>query len=96
MPGPQSSPPSVVHGDLVSHLVRSTALAPGEAARVVDEVLAYFAETTDAFVRRRHTELRGRGLHNDRIFERIRAELEVRRVAPPVLSERQLRRLVYG
>ncbi|MFR9806727.1 hypothetical protein ACL02T_31210 [Pseudonocardia sp. RS010] len=84
------------HPDLVSHLVRSTALDPGEAARVVDEVLAYFAEPTEDFVRRRHAELRARGLRNDRIFTVIRDELDARRVAPPPLSTRQLRRLVYG
>jgi hypothetical protein len=84
------------HPDLVRHLVRSTALDPGEAARVVDEVLAYFAEPTEDFVRRRHAELRTRGLRNDRIFSLIRDELDARRVAPPPLSVRQLRRLVYG
>ncbi|MCE3550283.1 hypothetical protein LWC33_02275 [Pseudonocardia sp. RS11V-5] len=84
------------HPDLVRHLVRSTALDPGEAARVVDEVLDYFAEPTEDFVRRRHAELRTRGLRNDRIFTVIRDELDARRVAPPPLSARQLRRLVYG
>jgi hypothetical protein len=88
--------PSIAHGDLVSHLVQGTGLAPGEAARVVDEVLAYFAESTEGFVRRRHAELRARGLHNDEIFDRIGTELARRRVAPPALSARQLRRLVYG
>jgi hypothetical protein len=33
---------------------------------------------------------------NDRIFERVGAELAVRRVVPPALSARQLRRIVYG
>jgi hypothetical protein len=84
------------HAELVQHLTGSTVLSPGEAARVIDEVLAYFGESTEAFVRRRHTELRARGLHNDRIFDRIGAELASRRVAPPALSARQLRRLVYG
>ncbi|GAA1875343.1 hypothetical protein GCM10009836_65760 [Pseudonocardia ailaonensis] len=84
------------HPDLVTHLVLSSSLSEGEASRVVDEVLAYFAERTEEFVRRRHAELRTRGLHNDRIFDRIGAELAARRVAPPALSARQLRRLVYG
>jgi len=84
------------HPDLVTHLAGTTPLSEGEAARVVDEVLAYFAETTEVFVRRRHTELRARGLHNDQIFDRIGAELGARRVAPRALSARQLRRLVYG
>ncbi|MFD6419805.1 hypothetical protein [Streptomyces sp. NPDC060194] len=85
-----------MHDELVDHLTRSTTLRKGEALRVVQDVLAYFDETTEAFVRRRHRELQGQGLVNAEIFERIAAELPYRAVAPPELSLRQLRRLVYG
>ncbi|MFH8368790.1 hypothetical protein [Streptomyces sp. NPDC018031] len=84
------------HEDLLDHLVRSTPLSRGEAARVVLDVLAYFDETTEEFVRRRHRELQSGGLTNTDIFERIAAELPHRAVAPPELSLRQLRRMVYG
>ena len=84
------------YDDLVAHLSRTSPLSPGEAARVVADVLAYFAETAEDFVRRRHAELRARGLTNDQIFEHVAAELPLRRVAPPELSVRQLRRIVYG
>jgi hypothetical protein len=84
------------HDDLIDHLVRSTALQRGEAGRVVLDVLAYFDEKTDEFVRRRHRELQSGGLANTEIFERIAAELPHRSVAPPELSLRQLRRIVYG
>nr|WP_202527186.1 hypothetical protein [Streptomyces sp. SID5770] len=84
------------HDDLIDHLVRSTALQRGEAARVVLDVLAYFDETTEEFVRRRHRELQSGGAVNAEIFERIAAELPHRAVAPPELSLRQLRRIVYG
>ncbi|AEA27245.1 hypothetical protein Psed_5108 [Pseudonocardia dioxanivorans CB1190] len=84
------------HRELVEHLVRSTPLSEGEAGRVVAEVLGYFGESTEHFVRRRHGELQRRGMTNDRIFERVGAELAVRRVVPPALSARQLRRIVYG
>jgi hypothetical protein len=84
------------YDDLVAHLNRTSPLSPGEAARVIADVLTFFAESTEDFVRRRHGELKARGLTNDRIFERIAAELPLRRVAPPELSLRQLRRLVYG
>lgn len=86
----------VPHDDLVAHLVRSTPLSASEASRVVAEVLSYFAEPVDVFVRRRHRELQARGMHNDRIFPAVAAELGVRRVAPPGLSARQLRRIIYG
>ncbi|MET8677674.1 hypothetical protein ABZW18_08805 [Streptomyces sp. NPDC004647] len=84
------------HDDLVDHLVRSTPLQRGEAARVVLDVLAYFDETTEEFVRRRHRELQSGGLSNPDIFLRITHELPRRAVAPPELSLRQLRRIVYG
>ncbi len=84
------------HEDLLAHLARTTALDQGEAARVVAEVLAYFAETTEEYVRRRHGELQARGLTNDRIFTRLGGELAARRVAAPQLTVRQLRRMVYG
>lgn len=82
--------------DLIAHLTRTSALGPGEAARVVADVLSYFSEPVEEFVRRRHGELKARGLTNDEIFPRIAAELPARRVAAPELSLRQLRRIVYG
>jgi hypothetical protein len=86
----------VPYDDLLDHLARTTALGPNEAARVVADVLAYFAESTEEYVRRRHGELQARGLTNDRCFERIASELQQRRVRAPQLSARQLRRLIYG
>jgi hypothetical protein len=62
---------------------------------VVAEVAAYFMESTHDYVRRRHRELRADRLRNDAIFARIGAELGNRPVAPPTLSARQLRRIVY-
>jgi hypothetical protein len=47
-------------------------------------------------VRRRHRELQAAGRTNAEIFGRIAAELAGRPVAAPALSERQLRRIVYG
>jgi hypothetical protein len=82
--------------DLVSRVAQSTGLSPGEAARVISDVVEYFAESTEEFVRRRHERLQAAGLRNPEIFAQIRAELSRRVVAPPELSERQLRRIVYG
>ncbi|MDX2594755.1 MULTISPECIES: hypothetical protein [Streptomyces] len=85
-----------MHEELVDHLTRSTPLSRGEALRVVQDVLAYFDETTQDFVRRRHRELQAQGLTNTAIFGRIEADLRYRAVAPPELTLRQLRRMVYG
>jgi hypothetical protein len=62
----------------------------------VADVLGYFSELPQEFVRRRHAELKARGLTNDRAFEQIAAEIPLRRYAAPDVSLRQLRRFVYG
>ncbi|MFF8864535.1 MULTISPECIES: hypothetical protein [unclassified Streptomyces] len=85
-----------MHDELVDHLSRSTPLSRGEALRVIQDVLAFFDETTSEFVRRRHRELQAQGLVNTEIFDRIEADLKYRAVAPPELTLRQLRRMVYG
>ncbi|WP_225831932.1 hypothetical protein [Streptomyces sp. NK08204] len=85
-----------MHDELVDHLAQSTPLSRGEALRVIQDVLAYFDETIQEFVRRRHRELQAQGLQNAEIFERIEADLKHRAVAPPELTLRQLRRMVYG
>jgi hypothetical protein len=82
--------------ELVGHLVATTGLSAPEAARVVDDVVAYLAEPVEDYVRRRHGELKTYGAKNPEIFEQIATELAGRVVAAPQLSERQLRRIVYG
>lgn len=82
--------------DLVRYISSTTGLAPGTAERVVADVIAYFGETAEEFVRRRHCELHDRQLKNAQIWPVIVTELTQRPVAAPGLTERQLRRIVYG
>jgi hypothetical protein len=82
--------------DLVSRVASSTGLSHGEAARVVADVVAYFSETTEEFVRRRHQHLQTYGMKNPQIFSQITSELARRVFAAPPLSERQVRRIIYG
>ena len=82
--------------ELIDHQTRTSPHSAGEAARVVADVLGNIAEPADDFERRRHRELKARGLTNDQVFGVIAAELPLRRVTPPQYSPRQLRRLVYG
>jgi polyhydroxyalkanoate synthesis regulator phasin len=81
---------------LVDHVVATTGLTPAEATRVIEDVLAFHTESVEEFVRRRHTQLKTYGAKNDEIFARIAEELGSRVVAAPALSERQLRRMIYG
>ena len=82
--------------DLAGYLAASTGLPQPTAARVIADVTAYFGETIEEFVRRRHAELQLRQHRNFEIWPVIAAELRQRRFAAPGLSERQLRRIVYG
>ncbi|WP_454854777.1 hypothetical protein [Promicromonospora soli] len=82
--------------DLVAHVAATTGLTHAEAARVIGDVVAYFTTPVEEVVRQRHAELRTHGARNPEIFARIAGELEHRVVAAPQLSERQLRRMIYG
>jgi hypothetical protein len=88
--------PDAFPQDLARYLAASTGLPQATAVRVIADVAAYFDETIEEFVRRRHAELRQRQRKNDEIWPVIAAELGKRRFAAPGLSQRQLRRIVYG
>jgi hypothetical protein len=83
-------------GDLVARVADSAGLSEAEAARVIGDVLAHYAEPVEDYVRRRHTTLQLRGIRNPEIYRTIADELARRLVAAPALSERQLRRIIYG
>lgn len=87
---------SVQEDDLVNRVAESTGLNPSEARRVIEDVLAWYAEPVEEYVRRRHRQLQTYGVRNPEAFAQIADELTHRTVAPPHLSERQLRRIVYG
>ena len=82
--------------ELVERIAASAGLSAAEAARVIEDVVAFHAEPVEEYVRRRHAQLKTFGARNPQIFARIAEELAGRVVAAPRLTERQLRRTVYG
>lgn len=82
--------------DLIAFLARTSDLTAAQAARLVDEVLAYLDESAEEFIRRRHLELQQEGHPNSKIFSRICEEVTHRRFRSPAYTERQIRRIVYG
>lgn len=82
--------------DIVNQVASSTGLPTGVATRVIEDVLAFYDEAVEDFVRRRHRRLQESGKRNPEIFAIIAGELSERLVAGPRLSERQLRRIVYS
>ena len=82
--------------DLVDHLARTSPLTRAQAARCVEEVLAFLDEPAEAYLVRRHRELQAEGLANDAIFARLAEEVARRRFRAPAYSARQIRRIIYG
>ena len=82
--------------DLVRHVARSTGLDEATASRVVADVMAYFGQTVGDYVIARHENLKSRNRKNDDIWPVIMGELRDRRFHAPQVTERQLRRMVYG
>jgi hypothetical protein len=82
--------------ELVERVAGSTCLTQAEAARVVEDVLAWYREPVQDYVRRRHAQHRLFGRRNPEIFALIADELAGRLVAAPSLTQRQLRRIIYG
>jgi hypothetical protein len=82
--------------DLVRHVARSTGLDEATASRVVADVMAYFGQTVEEYVIARHENLKSRNRKNDDIWPLIMGELKARRFKAGELTERQLRRMVYG
>jgi len=82
--------------DLIRHVARSTGLDEATASRVVADVIAYFGQTAEEYVVERHSDLKSRNRKNDDIWPLIAGELKSRRFKAEELSERQLRRIVYG
>jgi hypothetical protein len=91
-----NAPVTNVPPDLARYLATSTGLPQPTTARVIADVNAYYDETVETFVRRRHAELRRKNRKNDEIWPEIAAELTCRRFRAPDLTDRQLRRIVYG
>ena len=84
--------------DFAAHLARTTRLSPADARRLLDEVIALLsADTVESFVVRRHRELKdAEGERNETIYRRIAEEAAARPFATAPLTERQIRRLIYG
>lgn len=81
---------------LISHLQALTGLEADLLAKILAEVRAWHSRDLTTWVRDRHSELQRQGLGNRDIFPRLRAEAQNVLVRPAPLTERQIRRMVYG
>jgi len=96
MPETEVTANEATAAELVDHLCRNSRLTAQEAQHLVAEVLAYFSQTPEEFLRARHQELQSQGFGNAAIFSTLQLELNSRRFAARPLSTRQIRRAIYG
>ena len=82
--------------ELIAHIARLSGLPAHKAERIICEVADTFSETPEQFVTRRHAELKALGRRNADIFRILRDEIRHHRFSVPDLSERQIRRFLYG
>ena len=82
--------------EIAARLVELHGLPPDRACAAVREVLDGLAFTVDEYISSRHEELQRAGLSNPTIYSRIRCELAQLRFRAPTLSDRQIRRRIYG
>ena len=84
------------HDELIRHLASRQGISLPAAEGLLSEILAYFSEGRNDYIRRRHRELQDSGMNNRAIYRNVARELEDRRFPAEAVSERQIRRIIYG
>ena len=82
--------------ELTHYLCRQYGLTETIAANLITEVLAYHNQSHEEFIHQRHRELQESGVTNKNAFQLIQKEICERRFTAPQLTERQIRRILYG
>jgi len=79
-----------------AYLLRNVDVSERDLDKLIAELRSHWGETPAEFVRRRHRELQRQGARNPAIYEQVAAEIQGRRFSASPLTERQIRRLIYG
>lgn len=82
--------------DFQHYILSMYRISQDEFSRLLEDVMEFFNLTLDDYVRLRHLQLQNQGVKNQEIYNRISQELGQRRFKAPELTERQIRRMVYG
>ena len=78
------------------HLLGIVNVPERELDKVVADLLDHWSETVEGFIMRRHRELQRAGIPHRIAYGQIAADLKSRRFRASALSERQIRRIIYG
>ena len=79
-----------------NHLLSSYPINEDLLDHLLEDLGEYFLTGVKEYIGIRHQQLQKEGLDNAEIYKKIQIELKRRRFAPPELSIRQIRRIIYG
>ncbi len=82
--------------DFEHHICETFGLDAASFRKLYEEFLSFFSLTLPEYVQSRHLELQREGLKNRDIYAAIMAEVPGLRFAAGPLTERRVRRMIYG
>ena len=82
--------------DLQNHVTQTYGIRTEEFPRLYEAFAAFFDVTLEEYVGRRHLELQKAGMRNQDIYAALLREVTDMRFAERDVTERQIRRLIYG
>jgi len=88
--------PPPVSPEFRAYLLEIVDVTERQLDKVIAHLQDHWSETVEEFVVRRHRELQHRGVPNRLAYAQIAADVQSRRFQARSLSERQVRRILYG
>ncbi|MCK4303125.1 MAG: hypothetical protein KAY24_02705 [Candidatus Eisenbacteria sp.] len=82
--------------ELLQHLQTVTGQGEPLLAKILEEIQSWYTRDLSTWIRDRHRELQRHGFRNREIYPRLRDESQRILVHPGPLTERQIRRIIYG
>jgi hypothetical protein len=79
-----------------AYITATYALNESDFDRLMEDLNYFYELELKAFIRIRHLELKSNGMKNDQIYQTLKLEINERRFKGETLSERQIRRIIYG
>lgn len=80
----------------IAYLCDNYGLEAEKLERLLEDIWAFTAISPKAHALKRHGDLKAQGERNEAIYARVLTELEDGRFQTDELSQRQVRRMIYG
>lgn len=88
--------PVMIPERLRTHLMRNYGFSDELIQQLWQDLLAFFVDNHEEYIRCRHLELQDQGMKNEQIYHVLRKEVLKMLFPGPKLTDRQIRRIIYG